>query len=543
MKRTVSLLLVLSFILCALIACTPANENPSDTPAESGSGSESGTSAGPQGTLDSTNEYGDQELVLTIDPAEHDYNGEQIVMLIRDDDKIKREFGMETSSEEINENILTRNEQVAADLNMEMIPEYIGSSDAGDCAEAYATRIQADVGGKMHTADIAAHFGYYASDVGTREYSANLLDEYTFPYFDFSLPCWNQSVVKNSNINGKSIVCGGDMTLSMFNFAMIIWHNKDLYNANKAKVKGSPEDMQDCVLEGNWTADKLYQWSQFYENTSSSNECDTYGVYFQGESWCTQPTDTLPFAWQLNLMETNSDGTHEYNVVGNQKAEEAILLFRSMYDGDGNGFEHAYGGRCTGGGFVGGEFVFQGDVLSWTAQSSVDRRAAEFEYCLLPWPKWDELQVGTNGNEYMEDLGYYTTAQDCYTLIGVLDHFESDIPTKGDVVSAYLQYTSELSYKDVRGYYFEKVVRGKDFGVNDTDGTVSKSIRIFDMIMDNLQFDYWALYSASLGDIMHLFRSTVAHTEDTLENQFKAKESTYNDALRAADVWLGLITE
>ncbi len=539
MKKIISLLLVLCFILTALMACG-GEETPSDSAAPSGSAAGDGSGDG-GGTLAGTNEWGDQNIVYTIDPEEHDYAGDTLTMIIRNDDKIKREFGREGSTEEINEQIVTRNTQVQSGLNMTVIPEYIGSSDAGLCREEFAKKIQGDVDGDQHMVDIAAHFGYYASDVGIREYSANLLDEDVFPHFDFTIPCWNQSIVKNSNINGKSLVCGGDMTLSIFNFAMVIWHNKTLYAANRQKVENSPEDIQDLVLDGAWTAYELYKWSQFYENTSASDECDLYGVHLQGAPWATQPTDVLPFAWQLNLMTTNSDGTHAYNIIGNDKAEEAIKTFRNMYSGQGNSFKHIYAGDCTKG-FTGGEIVFAGDVLSWTEESDEKRRDMTDQYCLLPWPKYDELQVG-KANEYYEDLGYYTTAQDCYSLIGVVDHFTSTVPTKGEMVSAYLQYTSELSYKDVRGYYFEKVVRGKNLGVDDTDGTVTKSIRIFNMIVNNLQFDYWALYSASLGDIMHLFRKTTAETSDTLENQFKQGQSKYESDLKTADIWFGLVTE
>ncbi len=536
MKRIISLLLVLIVVLMTFVACTGDEQN-TEAPTD-------GETIKPEGTLDETNEHGDNVLVTTIDPSEHDYNGESITMLIRNDEKIIREFGSDTSTEEINENILTRNDQVATNLNLVFIPEYIASGDAGLCRETYASRIKSDVTSGLHTVDMAAFFGYYASDVAVREYSANLLDEETFPYFDFTLPCWNQSIVKNSNINGKSFVCGGDITLSIFNFAMIMWHNKTLYEELRDKQK-DPEDMQDVMLAGEWTADKLYKWAQIYHNTSSADNCDTYGVSVGGNPWPTQPVDALPFAWQLNLMTTNADGTHAFNVVGNTKAEEAVVYYRQIFNAQGNGFHHDNcGGSC---GFIHGNYVFSGDCLSWDASSGETIRSMEEKYCLFPWPKWDELQVGRQLTEVeikagVEDLGYYTTAQDCYSIIGVLDHSESSVTTKGNMVSAYLQYTSELSYTDVRGYYFDKVLRGKTLGLDDEDGTVSKSIRTFNMIMNNLQFEYWYLYSASLAEITHLFRGTAAGS-GTLEEGYNTSKAKYDEALRAADVWFGLIED
>ncbi len=551
MKRLISLLLVLCFILTALVACG-GDETPSDSAAPSDVGN-SGTEA-PQGTLDYSNIYGDPELIKTIDPNEHDYSGDSLVMLIRNDDKIKREFGVDSSTEEINEQILTRNSLVQSDLNLVLIPEYIGSDDAAVCRDEFTKRIKNDVDGDQHGVDIAAHFAYYATDVAVREYSANLLDEDTFPYFDFSIPCWNQAIVKNSNINGKSLVCAGDYTLSLFNFAFVIWHNKTLYAENRAKVENSPEDIQDVVLSGEWTSDKLYAWSQFYENTSAADECDTYGTYLGMAGWCTN-IDVLPFAWQIQLMtQESNNGPHKYNVIGNDKAEDAVVLYRNMTLQQGNAYMHSApsdaGGRGTcnsGGCFNAGNIVFQTGTVSWSASDSERMRSMEDQYALIPYPKYDELQVGTPRTEAqlkwkIEDMGYYSTTQDCYSLIGVVDHFESTVPTKGDMVSAYLQHSSELSYTDVRGYYFDKVIRGKNLGLDDTDGTVTKSIRIFNMIINNLQFDYWALYSASLGDIMHLFRYTVtAPSGTTLENRYKASQGVYDEALKTADIWFGLL--
>ncbi len=535
MKRIIALLLVLCFVLVAFMACTGNNQ-------ETEAPTESGTAENNSHTLDITNEYRQKELVKTIKPEEHDYLGENLVMLIRNDEKIIREFGSDTSTEEINEQILTRNEQVHNDLNMVMIPEYIGSSDAGTCSKVYTERITQDVNSGMHTVDIAAHFAYFAGNVAVRERSANLLDEELFPYLDFTLPCWNQAVVKNSTINGISLVCAGDMTLSLFNFAYVMWHNKTLYS--ELRDEKDPVDMQDCVLGGEWTSDKLYKWSSIYRNTSSADDCDTYGVYIGKQN--TVNIDVVPFCWNIDLMITNPEGTHAFNVVGNDKAEQAIVLYRKIMNGQGNGAAHKNcGGSC---GFVEGNYVFANGVISWDASTAEKYRSMEDKYALLPWPKFDELQIGRELTDIekelgVTDLGYYATTQDCYSLIGVLDHSESSVATKGEMVSAYLQHTAELSYADVRGYYFEKVIRGKNFGLDDTDGTVTKSITIFDMIIDNLQCEYWSLYSASMNDVMHLFRYTTVNSTDTLESSYKLKESIYVDALTKMDTWFGLIDD
>ena len=535
MKKVISLMLVLVMLLASLtmlFSCKDGegegSESVSETLAETKE-----TSV----TLEETNEYHENLFISAVPVDELDFDGEEIVIMIRNDAKVKMEWGKDTPVDELDEAILARNETVASNLNLTVTYTYHASSDAGLCYNTFKDLIQGDVKNDLHEYDIAANFGYYAGGVDFRDYTANLLDTDQFPYFDFRLPCWNQSVVKHSNINGQSLCCGGDLTLTMFNFAMVIWHNKDLYT--QLRNDDDPADIQDLVLAGEWTAAEFYKWCNIYEN-SSTDDCDTYGVYIQGESWCTQPTDAIPFAWDLDLMIQNSDGTHSYNVVGNDKAEEAIVLFRKMYGGQGNGFLHTYKGNCKNGGcFYAGNIVFQGDVLCWDENQSLKLRAIDFDYALLPWPMYDESQWDAEN-----ETGYYTTAQDCYTLLTVLDHYNSTIPTKGEAVSAYLQYSTEQSYTEVRGMYFEKIVRGKLLGTNDeSTGAVTKSRKIFDMIIDDLQFDYWALYSSSLGHIMHLFRYCAAQSEDTLENRYMTQKTTYDDALLATEIWFGLIED
>ncbi len=536
MKKIIALLLVLCFVIATLVACT------GDTKTTEAPTNESTEAIGDV-TLDSTNEYNQKELVKTIKPEEHDYSGETITMLIRNDENIIREFGSDTSTEEINEQILTRNDQVANDLNLVVVPEYIGSANYEEVKIVFPERIQQDVDSGMHTIDIVAHFAYCAGFVNVRERTANLLDEETFPYFDFSLPCWNQSIVKNSNINGISLVCAGDMTLSVFNYAFIMWHNKTLYDKIRDKDR-DPKDIQDCVLSGEWTSDKLYRYSQVYRNTSANDDCDTYGIQLWGGY-----VDVCPHAWKLDIMLTNADGTHAFNAVGNQKAEESITLFRQMTSGQGNASIHINENKCNNDNcFIAGNIVFQADRISSSATATEKLRNMSDTYALIPFPKFDELQMGRELTDIeiklgVEDLGYYTTAADAHSLLTVLDHSESSVPTKGHMVSAYLQHTAELSYADVRGYYFERVIRGKNLGLDDTDGTVTKSIRIFDMIIDNLQFEYWQLYSASLNNAVWLYRDTTIYTTNTLEQEYKAEEAQFQDALKSVEIWFGLIEE
>ncbi len=537
MKKIISLALIICFALAALVACS-GDGRVTEAPTEK-----------PSGTNAPTEAETVVETVERIDPEEHDYGGETLVMLIRNDEKIIREFGSDVSTEEINENLLYRNEMISVGLNLEIVPEYIASGDLRISREVYAERIKSDINGDLHKIDITANAASFSTEAGFREYAANLLDKEQFPYFDFRHPSWNRSLVKNSNVNGVSTVCGGDFTMSVFNFATVINYNYELYTNYIRDPETDPVLIQDLVLDGKWTVDKLYKWTQVFE-TRYIEDKTAYGLHLAGPYGFSDGIRAFATALQLEFFKENRDGTHSYNFKDNTTADNAINLYRKLYNNKGNAFLHR---QDTGEGrqFLSGRILFDVDWLSATEHASEELRGMEYMNGLLPMPKANELQSGKEltgfEKEYgIEDLGYYTTTSEYCSLISVLDHSDSSVKTKGKAISAYLQYAAELSYYDVRGYYFEKVLRPRLLGSNyDEDGfySIEKNLTIFDMIINNIQFDYGVLYSTPLGNITKLLADTVADSEATLESKYKENQQLYDEGLAATDKWLGLIKE
>ena len=135
-------------------------------------------------------------------------------------------------------------------------------------------------------------------------------------------------------------------------------------------------------------------------------------------------------------------------------------------------------------------------------------------------------------------------AQDYYTLMFVLDHSKSEVGIKGEAVSAFLQYASEISSTGVRNYYFNSIIKPKFFGYNNSEATVTKSIALFDVIVSNIRFDFSYVYSAQLDNILHLWRDNITNNTyedaDSFEDLFLEKKSYFEDSLESVDKWLGL---
>ena len=520
-KKILALLLALVFISTALIACK--NDKKDDDKQDDGNKNNQTTDK------KETNVYGEESFTGVVNPETLDFEGEELTILVRDNKVASREWHKDSPEDELDEAVAMRNAAVGDSLNIVMQYEMVPDASYDTFAANFNGMITDDIVSDMHYYDIAANFAYAGAYPAVREFAANLNDKEAFQYFDFSLPCWNQAIVQNTTINGRLHYVSGDINLSMFDAAMVIWYNKTLYDAKKEDT--DPENIQTHALAGQWTYQDLYVWaSRLYEDsngTQGKDADDTYGLSIShSKRGNPNPHDAIPYAWDLEFVLTENDGTHSFNIIGNTKAEEALAKFRTLI--------YAEGSRQNGsvGNFAAGHYVFWTGALYPNEDANMTIREMEDKYGLLPWPKYEATQEN-----------YGTTSQDYYSLMTVLDHAESSIPTKGDAISAYLQLATEESYTSVRGYYFNRIVKPKYFGTDDSEGTVTNSIALFDIIIDNIEFDYWTIYSPQLNDVAWLWRDAVG-TEDTgavtLESIFKSEEDLYKQMITETDAWLGL---
>ena len=523
-KRTIALLLVLCFIGVALVACTKKpDEQGTDDAGNNGN-------AGNKSTETETNIYGEPSFTTTIQYENLDFEGEELTIMLRNNEVTVREWYKESTEDELDEAVAMRNAAVEETLNLSIDYEIINfPSDFHEMANMVGDMLVSDVIDDLHYYDIAVHFALIGGYASIRDVNANLLDKDTFPYFDFSLPCWNQSIV-NTEINNRLHLIAGDINISQFDYATVIWYNKTLYDNKKEPT--DHEDIQDLALEGNWTYDELYRWAtRLYEDsngTSGKQADDTYGFTQGPPNINTQPIpkDSMAAAFDINLLLENPDGTHAFNIAGNERAAKARTMWIQLYEATGTWGDS---GAVTN--FAAGKYLFYANSMYPGKDGNMTIREMSDKYGLLPLPKFD-----------LEQDQYYTAAYDGYSLMSVLDHAESTVPTKGDAISAYLQLATEESYTSVRGYYFNRIVKPKYFGQDDSLGTVTKSVAIFDDIISHIRFDFWTVYSNQLGNLTWAWRTSLLPDWNTLEAQYISRQTEFDEKLLEMDEWFGLVT-
>ncbi len=513
MKKVIALLLVSCMLLFALVAC---GDNTKETQAPtSGSTEELGT------------DKFSQSLFVSAVPEELDFEEQEILIYSRPGEGPTREWYKENPENDVlDQAIVTRNELVSSRLNLtfklELDP---GNSNWDVMVQNYNQVIINDVA-SGHNYDMYAHQAYCAAYLNLRGCQANMMDNEIFPYFNFELPCWNSAIVDNA-VNNKLLYVAGDLNLSLFDSTVLLWHNKTLYD--EKKTDDDPADLQDLALAGEWTYDQLYDWASLVVDAGTDNKCDnTYGIsklpmYFYS---------AIPSAWDFKLVVKNADGTYSYNIIDNDKAENALTDLRALSDSKGVSKCNCEIGSV--GHFAQGQLMFMTGVLYASEEANLQIRDMDDEFCILPIPKM-----------YVDQEDYGTGASAGYNLVSVLNHPEDMID--GDAISAFYQLATELSYTDVRAVYIETIVKPRFFGVDDDAGTVTKSIKIFDKIAETTTFTIVDIYSASLRDIGWLWQDNVDRSDMTLADAFMSNENSggglrtqkdYEDALASFNAFM-----
>ena len=548
MKRVICLLLVAMFMVVALASCAGGGGIVDG----SGSDGQGGGNAGGNATQKATDEYGQESFTSVVPVDTLDFEGETLKILHRDSLPVQREWYKDTTEDDLDEVIAMRNEAVAETLNIDVQYEAMASSNYDDCLNTFTNAIKEDVDNDFHYYDIVANYAYAGANVAVRDYIANLADKEVFPYFEFSLPCWNQAIVETTLINDQLYYITGDLNLSTFDKSMVVFLNKTLYNLKKGA--DDPEDLQDLALEGYDAANKkgqaggftyteLYKWSTVVENTNGEDGYQHDDFHGISAAFSSIPLDAFPYAWDLEYLTTEADGSHSYNIVGNNKIEDAIVKVQALLDGSiSQGVANDDNtGSCSLGGysepiahFAADKSIFALHLLYCNEEDNTTLREMESEFGLLPMPKYDDAQ-----------LDYGTTSHDAYTLMTVIDHSQSSTPTKGEMISAYLQYSTEESYTNVRGYYINRIVKPKYFGTDDTNGSVTKSIELFNIIADNVEFTFISVYAPQLNGVLNnCWRDVVtgdhAGGAATAEGAYSSDSATFDTMLEEVDTWLGL---
>ena len=300
---------------------------------------------------------------------------------------------------------------------------------------------------------------------------------------------------------------------------MATYFNRSLCFAQGIISDDSGDDLYDMVQAGKWTYSQLYEYARIYNDDGDGikNQSDIYGLLSNANC---EAYDGFLYAFNLDLTVTNEDGTHSWNVAGNTKMTDAMDKLISLYRQEGVWLIAKSQGSIGNSVeqykmFADGHALFDIDVIYRYAEQNKAFRNMKDKYGLLPLPKYDE-----------EQEKYGSGTQDSHSFTSIMKG-SAELNAKR---CAYLEYANYLSYQNSRPYYFEKIMKAQYLGT-------AKSAKIFDIILDNADFDFGEQYSIALDGAKQKLWRSVAKNEGTVSGAWTTNEKTLNKKLQELDAW------
>ena len=375
----------------------------------------------------------------------------------------------EMTGDIIVDTIYTRNRSIEDILNIVISQEY-GAAE-GKIKE-------------MHMAgdDIYDVFWLTLNQMDTfkREYLYNLYD---IKGIDWDAPWWEESVRKDYETCGKLYFTQSPMNLHFYESLVPILFNKDI--AKEYQL----EDLYTIVKDGRWTLDKMAEVS-----TSVITDLDGNGVIEVSD-------DLFGFTGAFNILSlmTVSAGAR-YSEMGEngipvflgltEKLQSSVEKISKTFSAPNNAFDGDHINI-----FLGGHALFFLDTLGRVK----DFRAAELDFGILPYAKYDETQ-----EEYISTVVGYA---DCM-IVPSTNREAANIGT-------ILTYLSAYSYRDLIPAFYEKSVTGKQF-------RDQESVEMLELMLSNVQTDPTLTFEWC--GMMGLIQKAIQNNGEGLASKFQAMD-------------------
>ena len=341
--------------------------------------------------------------------------------------------------------------------------------------------------------DVAAH--------GLEGIYVNLVN---FPYIDYDMPWWPDTIKTDITINGKTYFVTGDITPSVLGFMNCIFYNKNI--AANHDISG----LYDLVFSGKWTFDEYAKAAKgLYKDLNGNGIVDDedqfgltmsdyYDVYFS--------------AFEIPITLTNPDGSLSL-ALGEKfyTAYERLRTLSMSEDGlpqaiSNKGESVNYGNDVIY--FTQGKIFFFGGLVRFSNYF----RAMDDDYGILTVPKWD-----------MGQEKYRTTSHANYSLVSV----PVTLPdARREIAGATMEALASEGYRTTTPAYFDSTLKNK-FSRDE------ESLKVLDILKNGLEFQPVMIYYKNMGDILHLFRYAV-YPQAQYENMvsfYEKNQPTFQKAI------------
>ena len=491
--RTAAMLLALLTVTGAAVSCADSGTDPVTTGTAADTASVDAETAEPDSL--------EARKLVSDDVPELDFGGKdfRIFYQKRYTTDALAPDGKE-SGDVLNDAVYRRNQTVEERFNVKivgiegeedaMVKTLMNTVSAGD--DAY---------------DIFMGHSMYSGKAALSGYFYNWYD---IPHIKFDKPWFPQVAMEALNINDRMYMTVSDMCLSFASNTYCMYFNKQLLANNDIN------DIYDRVSAGTWTIDALADISKELYQDLNGNGTPDAGDQFGFGSPLSNHTSTWLFACDVPTVEFGEDGSVS-SVYATERASTLISKLRTLY-------KENKGSVLTAGSddeslffseFVDGNVAFITQVVG-ASESSL--RVVEFDYGIVPFPKYDEAQDG-----------YYTIPGGSVSCLAA-PASASDTELIGAVTAA----LSRESWVSVMPDYYDIVLKVK--GARD-----ETSIEMLDIILNGravttaFLYDSFSGYTYKMAELLkgtkELASFVASNDKAVIRHYEKVMELFYSDPI------------
>jgi len=478
MKKIFAILITLVMLLSVFVACTETDNPPVD-----------GTT-GPSNGTDTKTESDDLLPEL-------DFDGTKITIALRD--RYTEYYLGEDGGDVIWASVYRANQSV--DDRIGITREYVPTTDD---SSAHALQMVTTVLSGDCPYDVILVDQFYGCSYALEGAFANLKDPAYSKYLNFEADHWYGNYMSNITLSEDTLYfLGGDASPTMLAWSTCTFYNWDMYNDNF----GDPQELYDLVDNGEWTIDKLTEYSttiyQDIDGSETANQRDRLGfAVCRGQS-ALFAAQCAGFVFSVR----NDDGTFQLDVV-NEKNQEIFEKIFNLYNNTVGAYVYDYnlvGLEASQDIFGNGNALFINEYFlrAWSPQLREMKNA----FGIIPRPKLDE-----------EQENYITVMQDPLMLYTVPVTLSLD---KADAVSAFLEAQSIENHKTVFPAMYDTALKVK-FQSDKIDAETAS--RMIDLIYSNMTTDFVVVNNVVLNNITNVLYYIVESGVDTFASSMAAEE-------------------
>ena len=442
-------------------------------------------------------------------PDNLNFGGEEVVLMYWAEVERPEFEQEEITGDNVRDAIYDRNMQVEDRLNIDL--QFVGVPAAYYGArEPFLKQIDAIYAAGTQDYDIIATYARTEGTLAVQGYLENLA-KIENSYMNLEKPWWPQQLVETVSFgNGAYYFISGDMTTNVLQMMHLMFINKDMFSQLQIDIP------YQTVRDGKWTIDKLIEiTSDVYRDLDNDNQVSTGDRY----GFCALHYVCDSFYPGSNMRYIDESETDMLIVSPDYTSKKMVKLIRKL--GAWASTESIWitsGNHSTEEEQNATRKIFpKGQVLVWMehacfAESSLLN--VDFEYGLLPNPKYDEKQVN-----------YYTGMGNPFSLYGIFRDFDDrgDRAATLSLFSAIFECYASEAYRLTTPEIFEVNMQLKySAGQDETD--------MFEYVRSGIVFDLGKIFSTELDNMPELAsRSIVGNT--SWSSSFKSYKNSINKKL------------